>query len=116
VARQQLTPQTFTKDALLNPTYSALTGSTGISFPWSPQAVVGIINGATASTATINLGVTVEGQSVTPFSVALPTSNTAPQFLGPFSSRHAQADGNVYIDLSSVATVTAAVLQLPGVS
>jgi len=116
VARQQLSAQPFTKTALLNPTYGSLSGVTGISFPWTGKEVVAVINGSTASTATVNLGVTVEGQAVTPFSVVLPTSNTTPQFLGPFSSHFVQSDGNVYIDLSSITGVTVAVLQLPGVS
>jgi hypothetical protein len=117
VARQKLTPQPFTKaSALLNPTYSALAGVTGIEFQNSGREVLAIINGSTASTATVNFGIAPDGQSVTPYSVVLPVSNTTPQFLGPFDSKHDQADGNVYIDLSSITGVTVAVLQLPGVS
>lgn len=117
MARQQLTAQPFTKaGALLNPTYGSLSGVTGVSFPWTGREVLAVINGSTASTASVNFGVTPGGQSVTPYSVVLPTSNATPQFLGPFPSNLQQADGNVYIDLSSITGVTVALLQLPGVS
>lgn len=115
MARQSLTIQPFTKQALLNPTYAAASG-TGCQWQNTGREVLAIINGSTASTATINFGVTVEGQAVAAFTQALPTSNTTPQFLGPFSPAHfTQADGNIYIDLSSVTGLTLAVLQLPGV-
>jgi hypothetical protein len=116
MTRQSLTPQLCTKTTLLNPTYSSLSGVTGIQWQNTGKEVLAIINGSTASTATINLAVTVEGQAVTPFSVTLPTSNTTPQLLGPFDRNYTQADGNIYIDLSSITGVTVAVLQLPGVN
>lgn len=116
MAREALTPQECTGTALLNPIYTALSAVTGISFPWSDRTILAVINGSTASTATINFGFEVDGQTIDPPTEALPTSNTAPQFLGPFSSHYRQPDGNVYIDLSSVTGVTVAVLQLPGVS
>lgn len=116
MARQSLTPQVCTKTTLLNPTYSSLSGVTGIQWQNTGRELLAIINGSTASTGTVNLAVTVQGQTVTPFSVTLPTSNTTPQFLGPFGSAFTQADGNIYIDLSSITGVTVAVLQVPGVS
>lgn len=118
MSRQALTPQQFTKQgSLLNPTYSALTGATGISFPNTGREVVAFINGSTASTATVNFAAAPLGQTITPFSVAMPTSNTTPQFLGPFPpTQFNDANGNVNIDLSSVTGLTAAVLQTPGVS
>lgn len=115
MARTPLTVQPCTKTALLVPVYSVLTGFTGLQWQNTGREIVAIINGATASTATINIGVTVQGQAVTPFSVVLPTSNTTPQILGPFGSQFTQPDGNVYLDLSSVVTVTAAILQIVGV-
>jgi len=117
MARQPLTAQPFTKQgALLNPTYSTLTGATGISFQNTGHEVVAFINGSTASTATVNFAQAPLGQVVTPFSVTLPVSNTTPQFLGPFPQQLTDANGNVNIDLSSVTGLTAAVLQLPGVN
>lgn len=116
MTRQQLAPQACTGTALLDPAYATLSGVTGISFPWSDRTLLAVINGSTASTATIGFGYEVDGQTIDPPTQPLPTSNTKPQFLGPFSSHHAQPDGNVYIDLSSITGVTVAVLQLPGVS
>lgn len=117
MARLPLTAQPFTKQGtLLTPTYTALTGSTGLSFQNTGREVVAFINGATGSNATVNFASTPLGQTITPFTVALPTSNTAPQFLGPFPSQMTDVNGNVNIDLSSVTGLTAAVLQLPGVN
>jgi hypothetical protein len=116
MARQSLTLQSFTKQALFNPTYTNPAGATGVQWQNTGREVLAIINGATPSTATINFGVTVEGQPVTAYSTPLPTSNTTPQFLGPFSPAHFNnPDGNIYIDLSSVTGLTLAVLQEPGV-
>lgn len=110
--------QQFPKSgAALNPTYTALTGSTGIQWSSTGREVLAIINGATASNYTINYAPGYNGAVVTPITAACPTSNTAPVFLGPFNAYFTQNDGNgsVYIDFSSVATVTVAVLQMPGV-
>lgn len=111
---QQFTGQLGT---LLVPTFTALTGFTGIQYPNTGRELVAIINGATASTYTINIGATVAGQAVTPIGpTACPVSNTAPQFLGPFPASFDQPGGNlVTIDFSSVVSVTIAILQLPGV-
>jgi hypothetical protein len=110
--------QVNTPHALLVPTFTALTGSTGISWSNTGAEVVWIINGATASNYTINIGATVLGQAVAAFGpTACPVSNTAAQALGPFSAQYNQADGknSVYIDFSSVATVTVAIVRMPGV-
>lgn len=115
MTRQAITPQQFTKTAFLNPTYAAVTG-TGVQWQNTGKEKLAVINGSTASTATINLPPGYAGQSVTPFSAPLPTSNTTPQFLGPFDKAFNQPDGNIYIDLSSVTGVTVALLQDPGVN
>jgi hypothetical protein len=103
---------------LFNPTFSALTGFTGISFPNTGKEVVEIINGATASNYTVNVGSTVGGHAVAADGpTPCPVSNTAPQRLGPFPTYYNQPGTNlVWIDFSSVATVTVAVTQTPGVS
>jgi hypothetical protein len=117
MALQTLTVQPLPKEsALLNPTYATLTGSTGISFPNTGREVLAVINGSTASTATVNFAGAPLGQAITPFSVAMPTSNTTPQFLGPFHpTQFNDVNGNVNINLSSVTGLTVAVLQIPGV-
>lgn len=115
MARQTLTIQPLTGATLLNPTYGAASG-TGCQWQNTGREVLAVINGSTASTATINFGVTVQGQAVTPETVPLPTSNTTPQFLGPFPPKYFNnPDGNIYIDLSSVTGLALAVLQFPGV-
>jgi hypothetical protein len=110
-------PFVTTPPALLNPTYTALTGFTGISYPSTGRETVAIINGATASNYTINVGSLVVGQGVIPFGpTALPVSNTAPVFLPPFGVAYYQPGTNlIFIDFSSVVTVTVAILQYPGV-
>lgn len=116
MARQPLTPVQFSKAVLLNPTYAALTGFTGVSWQNTGREVLAIINGATASNYTVNVGTTVGGHAVASDGpTALPVSNTTPQFLGPFDRYYNDASGNLNIDFSSVATVTAVLLQLPGV-
>lgn len=116
MSRQPLTPQQFTKaGAFLNPTYTSLSAVTGVSFPNTGREVLAVLNGSTASNATVNFGITPDGQTVTPYTVALPTSNTTPQFLGPFQEHLNQPDGTVTIDLSSITGVSVAVLRLPGV-
>lgn len=114
----QGTVQPLTRQTGLRLTYQAMTGFTGFQFSNTGREVVAIINGATASNYTINIGTTVEGQAVAAFGpTALPVSNTDPIFFGPFPSDFNQKDGlnSIYIDLSSVTTVTVAVLQMVGV-
>jgi hypothetical protein len=102
---------------LFNPTFTALTGFTGLMFPNTGKEVVEIINGATAATYTVNVGATLGGHAAAADGpTALPVSNTAPQRLGPFPTYYNQPGSNmVWIDFSNVTTVTAAVTQTPGV-
>lgn len=110
--------QPFTRATILNPTYTALTGFTGFQWSNTGREVIAIINGATASTYTINIGTLVEGQTPAAITGSLPTSNTAPQFFGPFNRDFNQSDGlsSIYFDVGTVTTVTVAILQMPGVS
>lgn len=114
---QQNTIQQLTRQTGLRLTYQAMTGFTGFQWSNTGQEIVAIINGATASNYTINIGATVEGQAVAAITAALPTSNTDPILFGPFPSDFNQKDGlnSVYIDLSSVVTVTVAVFRMVGV-
>ena len=107
-----------TPGTLFNPTFTVLTGFTGIQFPNTGREMVEIVNGATASNYTVNVGSKVGGHAVAGDGpTACPVSNTAPQRLGPFPSYYNQPGTNlVTIDFSSVATVTVAVTQTPGVS
>ena len=116
---QQGTIQPFTRQVGLRGTYQAMTGFTGFQWSNTGQEIVAIINGATASNYTINIGSTVLGQAVAAFGpTALPTSNTDPIFFGPFPSAFNQTDGlnSVFFDLSSVVTFTVAIFRMVGVS
>lgn len=104
----------------LTPVYTALTTWTGLQFSNTGKESVWIINGATASNYTINYGPGPNSAVVTPIGpTACPVSNTSGICLaGPFASYFNQNDGqnSVYIDFTSVATVTIAILQMGGVS
>lgn len=101
---------------LLNLTFTALSGFTGMQWQNTGREMVWIINGATGCNYTVNVGTTILGQAVTPFGpTALPTNNTAARSLGPFSAQYVQPDGNVYIDFDTPTTVTVAVVKMPGV-
>lgn len=119
MARMNMTSliQAFARQTGLRPTYTALGSSTGLQFSNTGRELIAIINGATASTYTINLGTGPEGQTVTPFTGNLPTSNTDPIFFGPFDRNFNQNDGlsSVYFDVGTPTTVTVAVLQFQGV-
>lgn len=110
------TIQPFTRQTGLRGTYQAMTGFTGFQWSNTGREIVAIINGATASNYTINIGTTIEGQAVAAMTGALPTSNTDPILFGPFNRDFQQNDGlnSIYIDLSSVVTVTVAIFQMPG--
>lgn len=110
-------PENGAGSALFNPTFTALTGFTGIQFPNDSRTVVEIINGGTASNYTVNVGASVPGHTTVPDGpTACPVSNTASQRLGPFPAYYNQPGTNlVQIDFSTVTTVTVAVTQRPGV-
>lgn len=104
---------------LLTHTFTALTSFTGIMYPNTGHETVEIVNGATPSNYTVNVGGSIGyGTTTTPIGPnACPVSNTVPQSLGPFPSSYNQPGTNLmYIDFSTVTTVTVAVIQNPGVS
>lgn len=114
---QSGTIQPWTRQTPLRGTYQAMTGFTGFQWSNTGQQIVAIINGASASTYTISIGTTIEGQAVTAFTGSLATSNTDPQFFGPFPLDFNQRDGlnSIYFDLGTVTTVTVAIFQMVGV-
>lgn len=111
MARTALTPQRLAPHGVL-PTY-VTPDAAGISFRSSGKQFVHIVNGSASSiTITENIGRTVQGQAVT-----APTSTIAAgasKFYGPYPEDYAQQDGtdNVYLDISTVTTVTVACLTL----
>lgn len=110
--------QPLTKQAPLTPVYTALAGSTGLYFSNTGRELIAIVNGATPSTYTVNVGATVEGQAVAAFTGSLPTSNAAPILFGPFPRDFNQNDGanSLWFDVGTATTVTVAILQYQGVS
>ncbi|MFD8072160.1 hypothetical protein ACFV3E_05855 [Streptomyces sp. NPDC059718] len=111
MARTALTPQRFVSTGLA-PTY-VTPDATGVSFKSGGKQLLHVKNASGASiTVTLKIGVTVEGQAVT-----APTATVgagADKFFGPFNDNYDQPDGkdNVFVDLSSVTSVTVACLTL----
>lgn len=110
-------PENGAGSALFNPTFTAISTFTGIQFPNDSRTVVEIINGATASNYTVNVGAAVPGHTTVPDGpTACPVSNTAPQRIGPWPAYYNQPGTNlVTVDFSTTTTVTVAVTQRPGV-
>lgn len=109
MARTLLSAQAAGKLTPVRLTYTALTGFTGFNYANTGREIVAVINGATASTYTVNIGATVSGQAVTAITGNLPTSQTDPQFYGPFPLTFNQSDGTVWFDCGTVTTVTVAI-------
>lgn len=81
----------------------SLTSFTGVTFSNDGRMFLVMVNGATASNATVKIGTTVEGQAVaSPTAYAVPVSATS--VIGPFNADFAAAGfgGIVEIDFSSV--------------
>lgn len=93
----------------------SLGANTGVSFTNSGREVLAVTVGGTSTAGTVNIGVTIEGQSVTPITVTFPASGTS--IIGPFASDINQAGGIVTLDFGTAANVTGvALLQNAGVS
>ncbi|SRR5579883_1450534 len=116
MARLALTPQVASYNGVvLN--YQAMTGYTGVSWSNTGREILLVNLGATATTETENIGVSVLGQAVTALTVTPGTSAITPY--GPFPSAFNQPSSGtnqVWIDFSSVTSLTVALLQMPGVS
>lgn len=111
MARTALTAKKFATLGLA-PTYVS-PDAAGVSFRSNGKQVLHVKNGSGASiTVTLKIAKTIEGQAVTN-----PTATVgagADKFFGPFSDNYEQLDGTdtVFVDLSSVTTVTVACLTL----
>jgi hypothetical protein len=74
-----------------------------------------VVPGASAETVTVDIGTLIEGQSVTNFSSVTLTSSDVYQF-GPFHSILDQPGGNlIQVTLSTITSITVALLQGIGV-
>lgn len=91
----------------ITPTYAAGDSANGHSLLNSGAEFLHVKTGATGTTVTVQIPSTVDGQAVTNKTYVIGT--TTERMIGPFPPGiYNQADGNVYIDLSSSATVTLA--------
>lgn len=115
---QTLTPVPFVKDGPgLNVTTSlaAPTGTT-IQFANTGREILFVAAAAAAETVTVDVGVTVLGQTVTNFTAVTMTSSDMYAF-GPFDSQLDQAGTNtVQVTLSTTTSITVALLQTVGTS
>lgn len=117
MARLALTPTLLTKATPLNITAPqvGLGANTGVQWVNSGQQFLIVVVGATASTLTENIGITVQGQAVAAPTPALTINATS--IVGPFPTQYNQVDGtnNIYVDFSSVAAITVLLCQWVGV-
>src|SRR4051794_21177013 len=113
MARTALTPQNFVTAGLTPSTVTP--DASGVSFRNNGKMILMVVNGAASSiTVTPKIAKTVEG--VTPTSPARTVAAGATTFLGPFAEdvyRQLTSTAVMYVDISAVANVTVALLQLP---
>jgi hypothetical protein len=82
----------------------------GMYFPWSETAKLLIRTTGTATTATIDIPTTVDGQAVADRQVPVAASTTVGEFAGPWGPEYRQADGNVHVNFSSATGATVTVI------
>jgi hypothetical protein len=79
--------------------------NTGVTFTNDGQSFLIFVNGTTASTATMKIASTVEGQGVANATATIPVSATS--VLGPFNADFSAGfGGTVEVDLSSTTGLT----------
>jgi hypothetical protein len=114
---QVLTPTQLVKDGPGLDITALLADPTGttLQFANTGKEVLLVSAGASAETVTVDVGVTVLGQSVTDFDAVTLTSGDLYLF-GPFDSAVDQAGTNtVQVVLSTTTSITVALLQNVGV-
>lgn len=82
----------------------------GMYFPWTPTAKLLVTTGGTATTATIDIPTTVDGQAVTDRQVVMPATTAVCKLIGPFGPEYKQADGNVHVNFSSATNAKVCVI------
>lgn len=92
---------------------TAVTSSNGVTFTNSGTCFL-LVTGSVANTATVVVGSTVLGQSVTNFTVAMTGSAGVVDVLGPFHSA-LNAPGTQTVTITFSAACTVGLVQLPGV-
>lgn len=89
-------------------TAGTLGSNTGVSFSNTGREVLYVQSGATATTANVQIGTTIEGQAVTALSLTLHASSI--DVIGPFPTDENQAGGLIYVDFAAAADVTGVAL------
>lgn len=89
-------------------TAGTLGADTGVSFANTGREVLYVQSGATATTAQVNIGTTVEGQVVPAISLTLHASSI--DMIGPFPTDENQPGGLIYVDFTAPSDVTGVAL------
>ncbi len=82
----------------------------GMQFVWTETARLLVTTAGTATNATFDIPVTVDGQAVTDRVVAVQATTPVGKFIGPFSAAYKQADGKVYVNFSSATAAKVCVI------
>jgi hypothetical protein len=112
MARTALTPNVL--KALGTGAVYVTPDAAGVSFRNNGKCFLHVINGSGASiNVTPKIGRQVLGQSVTSVADALPAGES--DYYGPYSDEYEQPGGldTIFVDFSSITTVTVALLTLP---
>jgi hypothetical protein len=114
-----LNPVQATKALPLNLTEALvpLGSNTGVLFTNTGRELLVVSVGTTATTATSQIGLTIQGQTVPGVSSG-PLDVSAISVLGPWPSQFDRTDGTyqVEVDFSSATDVSVALIQMVGVS
>lgn len=82
----------------------------GMYFLWTETARLLVTTAGTATNATFDIPVTVDGQAVTDRVVAVQATTPVGKFIGPFSSAYKQVDGRVHVNFSSATAAKVCVI------
>lgn len=85
-----------------------LGSNTGVSFVNTGREVLYVQSGVAATTASVQIGTTIEGQPVTAFSLSLHASDI--DIIGPYPADENQPGGLIFVDFGTAADVTGVAL------
>lgn len=92
------------------PAYAAATVTDGDAFLNDGKTIIHVLNGGVQTTVTIQTPALVDGLAIADRAVVV-VADTGNKMIGPFEpGLYNQTDGKVYLDWSSVASVTFAVI------
>lgn len=82
----------------------------GMQFDWTETARLLVVTAGTATNATFDIPVTVDGQAVTDRVVAVQATTPVGKFIGPFPSSYKQSNGKVHVNFSSATAAKVCVI------